>query len=328
MSRISKFVGWLPIVSQSFDIERTDGGGASGPHSISLTDGKYLLEGRPVAIVTSSTGSPTVGVSGGHDFEEGESVSIWDESADSLFGTYTVDAATSTTLTMNTGVSASANDIIFKTGDLIGRINARVKAQDYANLSGFDLEISNSNGRLSLTPSSETFLMSSITADLIEYLRTAANGNLSASAASPYEGSRAVAFSFYPSKALVDNRMLKRKIVSRALVAANGSQEILSGDEHRLQQIGLRFLGFEREDSYNEFHAIEDFWGYATDGKHFRWWPDKTVNSPYAQVSNPWGYEDWTFEGNPPFALEEPIAGTFDIFDERIVIRQYVPDTE
>lgn len=131
----------------------------------------------------------------------------------------------------------------------------------------------------------------------------------------PLSGSRAARGLYYLHLGTVSETMPSTKVASQS-EADDGSKETIYIAQKKRLELGIRLEGPQRSASYNEFDNLQEFWEEViSKGVAFRWYPDKTVTTAWARVTNPWGYEVWVADGPPdmiPTPLQQNYYGFFD----------------
>ena len=110
-------------------------------------------------------------------------------------------------------------------------------------------------------------------------------------AAGGLSGSRQHGYSLYPNIYLIDDLSEYEPRVEQS-VPDYGSVETLRTAVLERKNIGIKLdQAYPRSAAYNDYNALVDFMDNASSGRPFRLYPDTSVTTEYAEVSNSFGYE-------------------------------------
>lgn len=327
MARIPKILGYIKVESQSMQVQRTDGGGSTGPHAFSLDDGDYRIDGLTPGTISSAFSNNANFSNSDHDLSVGDTVVFWDTSADAFLGTRVVATTSASQITTTTTVpSSSSGDVVFSQHDLLGYLYARIVSQDPTNLTSITFDVDQTDGIVSIdVGASEVWTLFWTTDDIPEYLRYD-TGTLNIVGGTPEEGSRAAAGVVMLTHGMFDDRPRTQTIKSIS-TANDGSTECLHVANWIKHTFGIRYDGGTRDALAGEIHALEDMWVRCEgQNKRFRLHPDKTVGAKYEPFDRPWGYREWVFdpEIEQPWEPKEPVGGIWKQWKDTIKAHLYV----
>lgn len=124
-------------------------------------------------------------------------------------------------------------------------------------------------------------------------------------------GTRCHGYGLYPLRYLMSDLSEYQARVSQA-VPDQGQVQTLRSAMLELYRLGIRTdIAYPRAALFNEYHALVDFLDNAASGRPFRVYPDKTVYTAYADVSNPYGYRTWVLDKDSASWRPEPAVNNF-----------------
>lgn len=104
-----------------------------------------------------------------------------------------------------------------------------------------------------------------------------------------HTGARTHVYGYYPAQYL---QMDLEEYLPRAnqLVPDSGNGQIVKVARRKQYRIKVRSVGYPRSNTFNEYHALEDWHGQATSGRPFRLYSDTTVTAAYSTTAR-YGYQ-------------------------------------
>lgn len=110
-------------------------------------------------------------------------------------------------------------------------------------------------------------------------------------------GSRVHVGGLYPSNYLqVDTERLQP--LSAQFFPDSGPPSTLTIEARREYKIGVRTTGYPRDNSFNEYHDLFDFYQEASSGRPFRLYSDTLITTAYS-TSNRYGYQTMVLRIDP-----------------------------
>jgi hypothetical protein len=309
----SKLLGVLTTSSSQVTVERTDGGGASGPHLISLADGDWYMRAVAPGVIDSSSGSTnTVSVVAGHEIAVGHVIDVWDSNGGdaALASSRTVTASSATSITFDgAAIAVAISDLVFVSDDLLGYFRARIVAQDKTNLGNFTISVS-SAGLISMAMGSTRVLVVTwTTTDVRDWMRY--TGTLTITGNSESEvNTRPHVGGVYLDKD-VESDFRRIPPAASQSRAVGGQIETIYRAQFFERSLRFQAQGPPRATTETQVEAVKDFFAtHASRGKRFLYFPDASVDTAYVRVTNPRGYDELVAIGDLSYR-EEPIAPGF-----------------
>jgi hypothetical protein len=320
----SKFVGVLDSVSQQISIERTDVGGASGPHVVSVADGSYFASDRGIGIANAGATSATMTFTAPHSFEVGDVVSSWRVASDGLTFTDTItDVPAANQITFGSSHTWLIDEHVFVSDDLVGYLVTRLRSQDYTNLANFSASLT--AGVWSFAGAGgEVYEIVFTTTTLRDWMRYSGTVTVTAGAESPDPDRQMMGYLYLEKEVQRDKLVLEpRASQSRSVT---GQIETLYRTALRTRSIRIRTTGPPRSTTKTTYQATEDLWSsHFAQGKRWRCHVDASVETPWALFANPRGYETFVHLGPTKWDPDLLARGYDNYLDATIPAQVYVP---
>jgi hypothetical protein len=186
--------------------------------------------------------------------------------------------------------------------ELAAEIQSKVIAS-HANYANFLCSVSTSTGIFSMVlGAGETALIawdsdSTILRDWMRY-----SGVSTSLSDVPNLGSRVHKVGVYLAHTAEEDLFL-RDAPSTQTRTDNGQVNTVAYATRAEHRIGILFQGPPRQTSYTEYDAVEEFFiDHLQLGRRYRFYPDRTVTTVFAKVSNPFGYH--TLVGDLPIEFD------------------------
>jgi hypothetical protein len=282
----SKFVGVLNAVSQQMTVERPS---VSGPHTFTIANGAYYPADRGVNIAELNDTGTTMDVTETQTFSAGDVATVWRPSTDAAVFSDTIASVTSSTIVWTSSHTWQAGDLIYISDDLIGYITTRVRSQDFSALSTFYLTMSKGVASMSVG-GGITITVSWPTADVQRWLRYSGTVTITGSSESP-DPTRQVEGVLYMDKD-VQRDVLRAQPRASQSQTVSGRRETLYRSRLNSRTFQLRLTGPPRSSLWTVQQAAKDMHDtHWSRGLRFRYHVDADVETPYADTTNPFGYE-------------------------------------
>lgn len=127
-------------------------------------------------------------------------------------------------------------------------------------------------------------------------------------------GVRTHGYGIYPLRYLMSDLDDFEARVSQA-VPDVGTPQTLRTAHRRRRRIGIRTdKAYPRAAVWNEYHDLVDFMDFASRGRPFRLYPDRTLiisGTAYADVSAPFGYSTYVLDKDSASWRPEPVSGNW-----------------
>lgn len=138
-------------------------------------------------------------------------------------------------------------------------------------------------------------------------------------------GDRCHGYGLYPLRYLMSDLSEWQARVSQA-VPDQGQVQTLRSAMLEIYRLGIRLdKAYPRAALFNEYHALVDFMDNAASGRPFRVYPDKTIFTAYADVTNPYGYRTWVLDKDSASWRPEPaVANFYKVLDVDLKCWQWV----
>lgn len=300
--------------------------------------GSYYILGQAPAVTSGANSDGVIGVvaSPPHGLMPGDRLTVF-RAGEVVARGLTCLPGTTATQIHHDGGSISVGDwgTVYAERDLLSTIWGRVCADEDLH-QGFEIRVDRSTGVVRVTllatevwPSPTATIIWSgtdINGELVrEWLRL--SGVETELSLTPVYGSRAAAGVYAPRKPPSRDRPILQTLSSVSDPSTGGAQDVVFGATHRLCTIGLKFEGGPRASTWIEYHALEDLYRRMAQGAPVRWYRDSTVLTPFAPVENPFGWEEWVFDGPAPnWEPAEEFAGWVGRLRLEWLWREYVED--
>lgn len=320
----ARFLGRISAVGFSATVERTDGGHASGPHTLSLPDGEYYLIGQGIGVVSGASSGTTITMAAGHPFAVGDRVSVYDVSGSAyLLDSSEINSISATSIRISDSVSVAIGDLVCAAPDLLGQLEMLSYAADPTELAGILSWDLTSEGVAEVSTSSAVatvFVNPDADIDAILYTTSA-----TVSLGSPLSGTREARYAWYPGYTAQDE--LPRWLPQRSqTVSDSGRVETHHYSTRERVEIRQLHSGSPWGSSYDEWTALESWWtDVVAPGRPVRWYRDSSELDPYAAVSEPSGYRVGTIV-SPTIREPRPKSpGYYGLWEETWVLEIFSP---
>lgn len=138
-------------------------------------------------------------------------------------------------------------------------------------------------------------------------------------------GSRSHGYGLYPLRYMMHDLSEWEARVSQA-VPDQGTVQTLRTAMLERYRLGIRTdKAYPRAAAWNDFHALVDFMDHASSGRPFRVYPDKTVMTPYEDVTNPFGWRAWVMDKDSASWRPTPaVDNWYRVLDVELMAWQYI----
>lgn len=132
-------------------------------------------------------------------------------------------------------------------------------------------------------------------------------------------------YGLYPLRYLMSD-LSEWQARSAQAVPDQGQVQTLRSAMLEIYRLGIRLdKAYPRAALFNEYHALVDFMDNAASGRPFRVYPDKTIFTAYADVTNPYGYRTWVLDKDSASWRPEPaVANFYKVLDTDLKCWQWV----
>lgn len=132
-------------------------------------------------------------------------------------------------------------------------------------------------------------------------------------------------YGMYPLRYMMTDLSEWEARVSQA-VPDQGTVQTLRSAMLEKYRLGIRTdRSYPRAAIFNEHHALIDFMDNASSGRPFRVYPDKTILTAYADVTNPFGYREWVMDKDSASWRPTPVtAQWYKAFDVELMAWAYI----
>jgi hypothetical protein len=328
----SKLVGVLNVISQQISIERTDVGGPSGPHVISLDDGAYFASDRGIGVANAGATSDTVQFVSSHTFAVGDTLWAWDvggldtgaaDLAGRLFSDTVIAVPAADTVQLSSSHTWSIDDHFFVSDDLVGYIVSRMRAQDYTALKTFGAAVSAGVWSFAAT-AGQVYEIVWPTTGLRDVLRYSGTVTVTGATESPNPDRQMEGY-LYLEKDVQRDKLVLEPFASQSR-SVLGRIETVYRTALRTRAIRIRTQGPPRSTLKTTYQAAEDLWSsHLSQGKRWRCHVDASVDTPWVLFANPRGYETFVHLGPTRWDPDLLARGYDNYLDATIPAQVYVP---
>ena len=313
------------VTTESAQIQwqRTDA--VYSKHTITIPDDDYWILGRTPATVDGAQTGATITVDAGHDLAADDEVTIYDVSADTIIGTYTVESAASTSVKLDGSVTVGDNDQIYVTEDLLSAIQTLIRG---AGGGGENLEASIriSSGIVQFRMGSTQTATLTWTSDgetLRDWLRFSGTTESVTDDYADCAGAQCHQYGYYPGIGFAETSRTTEYLRSTSR-ADNGSQETHYYGDLIDRDVTIRISDGPRASTYGEWLAFIAFWDDVFSvGGEFRWYHDVTEFRAYSAPTVADGYEVWTHLGPAAYTPRQVVAGWVGLYESTLTWARY-----